>query len=556
MTKHDGGGASRNATATDAMPFTAGAGEAAVDGAKRDIDAEVRRRAPRSRLAALARLVDPGSARRTHAVVSPFTGRDIARVPWLDAADVQRAAEQARAAQPEWARRSWGDRAAVIKRFHDLVLARQHEVMDLVQTETGKARMHAFAEVVDACLVARHYAFHGRRLLSDRRRRGLIPVLTSVREHRVPRGLVGILSTWNYPLSIGICDALPALLAGNAVILKPDERTPFTALWCLEQLLASGLPAGLFQVVIGSGPEVGEAVIHAADHIDFTGSTATGRRVAALAGHRLISCSLELGGKNALVVLADADLDRAVEGAVNACFSSAGQLCVSSENIFVHRSLHDEFRTRFVLRVRRMTLGASYEFGTEMGSLISQEHLEKVERHVTHAVGSGARVLAGGRRRPDLGPWFFEPTVLEGVRAGMLPFDEETFGPVVSLYSFDDEDDLVQRVNASPYGLNASVWTRRPRRGRRLAARLHVGMVNINEAYGAAWGSVAAPMGGMKASGLGRRHGVEGIQKYTEAQTVAVQRVVPLGVSASRQRAFHRAGSLLLGLARRVPGIR
>lgn len=527
------------------------------DEARRRIEAEIAARVPPARLTALAdRAAAAEAPRPAHGVSAPFTGKEVGRIQWLEPDDVRAAAVRARDAQRAWAELPFRDRAVIVLRFHDCILARQTEVMDLVQVETGKARFHAFAEVVDVALVARHYAYRGERLLATRRRRGAFPLVTAAWERRVPKGLVGIVSTWNYPLSIALSDALPALLAGNGVLLKPAELTPFTALWCLEQLEACGLPAGLFQVVNGSGSALGETVIDEVDYIHFTGSTTTGREVAALAGERLTGCSLELGGKNAMLVLEDADMSRAVEGAIQACFSSAGQLCMASEAIHVHESRFEEFRSRFVERVEAMELGASFDFGVDMGSLISATHLEKVTQHVEEAVAAGARVLTGGRPRPELGPWFYEPTALEGVRAGMRVCDEETFGPVVALDRFHHVDDVVRKVNASPFGLNASVWTRRTRHGRAIAARLRTGTVSINDAYGSTWGSVDAPMGGMKASGLRRRHGVEGIQKYTEAQTVAVQRLLPLAIPPARERVFQRAATLFLRLARRVPGLR
>jgi succinate-semialdehyde dehydrogenase / glutarate-semialdehyde dehydrogenase len=521
------------------------------------IAAEIDRRVPPTRLASLATLVAPASGPRAQRpVIAPFTAREVGRIPWLTPDDVAAAAREARTAQAEWSRLPWRDRARVFTRFHDRVLDRREEVMDLIQVETGKARFHAMAEVADVALVSRHYIHRGRRLLSLRRRRGAFPLITRAWERRIPKGLVGVLSTWNYPLSIAITDAIPALLAGNAVLLKPDERTPFTALWCLEQLREAGLPDRLFQIVTGDGAAIGEALVFQSDYVHFTGSTPTCRKVADLAAQRLIGCSLELGGKNPLIVLEDADLDRTVEGAIQACFANAGQLCVAAESLYVHQARYGEFRARFLQRVAAMRMGPSFELGTEMGSLISRAQLDKVRQHLAEAVDGGARVLIGGRHRPDLGPFFFEPTVLEGVRAGMRLCDEETFGPVVALYPFRDDDEVVRLVNASPFGLHASVWTRRPRYARDLAARLQMGMVNINDAWGATWGSVDAPMGGVKASGIGRRHGAEGIRKYTEEQTVALQRWIPLAVPPHRERLFQRALTGFLWIARRVPGLR
>ncbi len=266
-------------------------------------------------------------------------------------------------------------------------------------------------------------------------------------------------------------------------------------------------------------------MVDRADYVSFTGSTAVGRQVAARAGERLVGATLELGGKNPMIVLDDADLDRAAECAVRACFSNAGQLCISVERLYLATSIRDEFLERFLDRTTSLRLGAGFDYRYDVGSLVSQAQLDKTHRHVEDAVAMGAQILAGGKPRPDIGPWFFEPTMLQGVRPGMLPADEETFGPVVSVYSFATDDEAVALANASPYGLNASVWTRNARRGIELARRIRSGAVNVNEAYGAAWGSHDAPSGGMGASGLGRRHGREGILRYTEPQAIAVQRL-------------------------------
>ncbi|AYG80995.1 Putative succinate-semialdehyde dehydrogenase [NADP(+)] 2 [Streptomyces hundungensis] len=459
---------------------------------------------------------------------TPFTGEKLADLPESTPADVAEAFARARTAQCQWAATPVRARAAVLLRFHDLVLARQAEVLDLIQLETGKARLHAHEEVQAVAVAARHYGRKAPAYLKPRRHTGVVPTLTKVTELRQPRGVVGQIAPWNYPLELSVGDALPAFVSGNAVVMKPDTETALTALWARDLLIEAGLPAEVFQVVLGEGPVVGPEVVKHADYVSFTGSTRTGREVAQGAAARLVGVSLELGGKNAMLVLADADVEKAAAGAVRACFSSAGQLCISIERLYVHESIADAFLDRFAARTKAMRLGRSLAYGADMGSLVGERQLETVTRHVEEAVAKGAKLLAGGVARPDIGPLFYEPTILEGVEAPMAVCTEETFGPVVSVYRFTDEDAVIEQANATPYGLNSSVWTRDSRRGHEVAAKLNTGTVNINEGYAPAYGSVQSPMGGMKDSGLGRRHGSEGILKYTEAQTIAQQRLIPL----------------------------
>jgi succinate-semialdehyde dehydrogenase / glutarate-semialdehyde dehydrogenase len=469
-----------------------------------------------------------GGPRDPIPVRAPFTGDVLASVPAGTRADVEKAVRLARDAQPAWAGQSFGDRARVFLRFHDLLLERQEEILDLIQLETGKSRRHAFEEVLDTATVSRYYAWHTAKLLRPRRRKGALPLLTKTWEVRSPVGVVGFIVPWNYPLNLAITDAVPALLAGNTAVLKPDAQTSLTALWAVDLLREAGLPADAFPVVTGEGPVVGPAVGELTDFVMFTGSGRTGRLVARQAAERLIGCSLELGGKNPMIVLHDADVERAVDGAVRGCFAAAGQICVSIERILAHESIWDRFVSRFVERTKALRMGPALDYSVDMGSLASERQLRTVEEHVRDAVAKGATLLTGGGRRPDLGPFFYEPTILAGVRPGMLPFAEETFGPVVSLYSFSGEAEAIERANDTRYGLSASIWTRDTDRGVELAKKIRAGSVNINEAYAATWGSVDSPVGGMKESGLRGRHGIEGVLKFTESQTVAVQRILPI----------------------------
>jgi succinate-semialdehyde dehydrogenase/glutarate-semialdehyde dehydrogenase len=462
-------------------------------------------------------------------VVAPATGSVIAELPLSTTEDVVHAVRLAREAQVVWSRTPVRERAAVLLRVHDDLLRCQGEVLDLVQFETGKARGHAFEEVAHVAMVARWNARRGPALLAETPHGGLVPVLSRVREVHQPHGVVGIIAPWNYPLTLGIGDALPALLAGNGVVIKPDPRTTLTATWAVRLLTRAGVPEGLVQVVAGDGPDIGAGLVDAADYVCFTGSTAAGRQVAARAAQRLVGCSLELGGKNVLYVAEDADLDRAAEGAVRDCFGNAGQLCVSTERLLVHADVADDFLDRFLDRVRHLRLGWGLDWDAELGCLISLEHLARVAAHVDDAVAHGARVLAGGRARPDLGPAFYEPTVLDHVPPQALCHDQETFGPVVTMRQVRDDDHAVTVANDTEYGLTTSIWTRDLHRGGVLARRIRTGSVAINETYASVFGSVATPMGGMKSSGLGRRHGAAGLLRFTEAQSVLTQHVVGTG---------------------------
>lgn len=456
--------------------------------------------------------------------VAPFSGTTLAEVPLSTTDDVAAAFDAARDAQHWWAARPIAERARIVGRVHDLVLDRRAEIADLVQAEAGKARRDAFEEVADVALAARYASVRGPRVLRERRRLGALPGLTRAIEGYRPKGVVGVISPWNYPLTLAISDCLPAFVAGNAVVHKPDSQAMLTALLARSIAIEAGLPEALWQIVSGDGPVIGGAVVEHADYVSFTGSTATGRLIAARLGERLVGASLELGGKNPMLILDDADLDRAAEAAVRACFSNAGQLCMSMERLYVAARVREPFLERFLGRVESMRVGAAFDYSCDMGSLMSQAQLDKVRSHVDDAVAKGARVLTGGQARPDLGPWFHEPTVLDGVRPGMLAADLETFGPLASVYAVAGDDEAVELANDTPYGLNASVWTSDLRRGVAVARRLRAGSVNVNEGYSATWGSHDLPIGGMGASGLGRRHGREGILRYTEPQAIAVQR--------------------------------
>ena len=465
----------------------------------------------------------------TAPLITPLTGRQVTEIPLSSEAAVDTAFAIARQAQKHWAMQSPQARARVILRFHDLVLERREEGLDIIQLENGKARIHAAEELLDVAMTSRHYARTAPALLKPVRQQPAVPVISSVTELHHPKGVIGVISPWNYPLTLAVSDAIPALLAGNGIVLKPDLQTTLCALWAVDLLYEAGIPDGLFGVVAGEGPKVGPMITERGDYIMFTGSTNVGRQVAARCGQRLVGCSMELGGKNAMVVCDDVNLRRGAEIAQRACFANSGQLCISMERMYIHSSIFDEFSALLVERVKKMRLSAEIGWNGDMGSLITRKQLDTITRHVDDAVAKGARILVGGKPRPDIGPFFFEPTILTDVTAEMECYANETFGPVVSLYKFDTEAEAIALANDSPYGLNASVLVGDTSRGRLIAAQIHAGTVNVNEGYAGAWGATSAPMGGYGDSGLGRRHGSEGLLKYTETQTVATQRFVGLG---------------------------
>lgn len=470
-----------------------------------------------------------GPSAERHATLAPFDGQPLFPVPYSTVQDVDLAIDTAREAQQRWAAVPLEERCQVMLRFHDLLIRYRDQGLDLIQWETGKTRMDALKELFGVCTVARHYARDAERLLSVRPMRGVVPGLTRVHVEHHPVGVVGIVTPWNYPLFLPMADGIPALVAGNAVVLKPDHQTSLIALWAVDLLHRAGVPPRALQVVLGHGPVLGPELLERVDHMAFTGSSRVGSSIAGRCGERLIGCSMELGGKNALIVCADAEPRRSSEIALRAAFDNAGQLCVGTERMYVVSSAYDAFMEQFLARISGLHAAAEVGWAGTFGSLISQGQLERVAASVEDAVAKGAEVLTGGRPMPEVGPYYYAPTVLTGVREGMTIHREEAFGPVVWVERVPDEEAAIQRTNDSEYGLNASIMVGDTRRGVSIARRLRTGSVNVNEAYEATFGSTRAPMGGMKQSGLGRRNGDHGLTRFTEEQTVAVQHGIGFG---------------------------
>ncbi len=457
----------------------------------------------------------------TAKVLSPFTGKLLHRLPLSSLDDVTDAAARARLAQLAWQQAGFAHRRAVLLRAHDLLLKRRELLLDAIQSETGKTRGQAFEEVFQALNATRYYAVSSRRVLRTHRRRAGIPLVIQTRVGYRPKGLVGVITPWNFPLSLSIMDVVPALAAANAVVQKADHQGALTILASRQAFIDAGVPAELWGVVAGDGATVGSAVNDVADYVCFTGSTATGRSVAVQAATALRGASLELGGKNPLIILDDVNPRDAARGAAYACFSALGQLCVSIERIYVQRAVAEEFTREFVECTEQLVQGSAFDYSTDLGSLTLSSQLDNVTRHVQDALGKGATLLTGGRARPELGPLFYEPTILTDVTDDMECVRSETFGPVVAVTVVDSEDEAVAAANDSDYALNASIFSGSRRRARQLATTIDAGSVNINEGYRGTFSSLDAPMGGMKQSGLGRRNGPEGLLRFTESRTIA-----------------------------------
>lgn len=449
---------------------------------------------------------------------NPATGELAGSVGITRDEDVRKAVERARGAQTEWRNTRFRDRAEIFRRFHDMVVDGCDPILDSIQSETGKTRRDALAEIVTIAGTLRYYLSHAEQQISARGREPAVPAITAAELDYKPCGVVGLITPWNYPLIVSVGDAIPALLAGNAVVVKPSELTPLTANLARDLLVKAGLPEGLLQVVHGTG-SAGETLIRYVDYVGFTGGTATGRKVAMAAAARLIPYSLELGGKNPMIVLEGAPLDEAATGLICGAFMNSGQTCIAVERVYVQNSVYDEFARRLAEQTRKLKIGWSRDWDMDVGSLISAMHAAKVARHIEEARALGASISVGGRRREDLGPAFVEPTVLENVPATAAVSCEETFGPVVSLYRVRDADEAVERANDSQYGLNASVWAKDASTSQAIARRLNSGSVGVDSTL-LIYSSFDVPMGGVKLSGIGRRHGEAGILRYMHSQSI------------------------------------
>ena len=469
----------------------------------------------------------PSTAKREVVCINPATGEETGRVPLLSAADVAAAVRRARAAQPAWAQLSYRARAAFILRAREIVLAQVDEIAALITRETGKPPAEATSMEVVPTLDLMYYFAHNTEKLLRRRKIDIGQYGLMGRSSYLvykPLGVVGIISPWNFPWATPLDEVVMALMAGNAVVLKPSELTPLSALKIGEVLKQARLPEGLVEIVTGDG-STGAALVEAGvDKIMFTGSVATGKRVAEGAAKHLTPVVLELGGKDPMVVLDDANLENAARAAVWGGFANAGQACASIERCYVHESIAREFTERVVDETRKLKVGPPDGEAVDVGSMTNERQLQIVEDHIEDAVEQGARVETGGRRVENTAGWFHEPTVVTNVDHSMDLMRDETFGPVLPIMTFKTDEEAVRLANDSIYGLTASVFTSDIGRGRRLAERIDAGTVMINEVV-YTHAIAQTPWGGVKQSGYGRTHGTLGLLELVSAQHIHLNRV-------------------------------
>jgi succinate-semialdehyde dehydrogenase/glutarate-semialdehyde dehydrogenase len=486
-------------------------------------------------------------------VVSPATGELLAELPAAGPEEVTAAFAAARAAAPAWAALPLYERILALKRWRREVLD-DPELPRILVRESGKPRHEAEgSEVLYFCELTRFVCAAAPRALETESRGTLLFATRRTDVHHVPLGVVGVVGPWNFPILNNAADALAPLVAGNTVVLKPSEVTPMTSLRMEALWKKAGNPPDVFRVVAGRG-DAGAALVDVADGVMFTGAVATGRKVAARCGERLVPCVTELGGKSPFLVLAGADLPRAARSAAWSGFLHSGQACIRTERILVEESVADEFERLFVERVKALRQDVPDPDGLrehDLGAVTFPRQLEVVSRQIEDAVARGARVLSGGKRRVDLAGSFFEPTVLSGVTPQMEVFREETFGPLVPIVRVKDAEEALRLANDSHLGLNATVWGPAGA-ARRIAERIESGNVIVNGAL-FNYLVVSAPLGGDKASGVGVRHGVEGIRAWTRTRCVNVGR--PLLAPADRflqARLAFPYDRRVLGLLRRA----
>jgi len=465
---------------------------------------------------------NPAGAGLRCQATSPADGHVVGEFDAATPAQVQAAVARAREAQPGWAAKSYKERGAYLQRALDILVARQDEFVDQIGEETGRHPLETmFMEIWPACDSLNFYSRRAGKILRDRTV-GL-HVLKHKRARLVyrPLGVVGVITPWNGPFILALNPTVQALMAGNAVVVKPSEVTSFCGLLVQTLMDAAGLPKHVCQVVTGDGA-TGAALVEAGvDKIHFTGSVATGRKIGEACGRNLVPCVLELGGKDPMIVCADADMDRATAGAVFGAIQNTGQFCSSTERIYVVASVYDEFVARVVERVEALRQTSSGE--TDVGPFILDRQIDLVDAQVQDALAKGAVARVGGARNTQAGPLYYEPTVLTEVTHDMDIMTEETFGPIVPIVKVRDETEAIAMANDTKFGLGATVWTKDVARGERIARRLHTGAVVINDAS-ITYGALELPFGGRRHSGVGHVNGESGLRGFCHAQPIISDR--------------------------------
>ena len=455
---------------------------------------------------------------------NPATGEVSENILKTQPQEISGIAARAREAQEKWRAVSIDDRCALLRRLKKTILVARDELADTVVRESGKPRVEAlFADIFVSLDTAAYYARNLPKLLRAERvpHHSSAAKLKSGKLHYEPFGVIGIISSWNYPLAIPMGQIICAIAGGNAVVCKTSEFTPKCGELIQKLFHDAGFPRHLVNIVQGGG-EIGQAIIEAKpDKILFTGSVATGRRVAEACAKHLIPSVLELGGKDAMMVLSDANLDVASSAALWGSFTNCGQVCLSVERLFVERAISEEFLALCIEKAKTLRLGYGTNPTSDVGPLIRPQHVHRMKELIADAVSRGARVLCGGQARPDLGPCFFEPTIVADVDSSMRLFQEETFGPILAIQTVADSEEAIQRANDAPFALSASVWTADNERGRQIAARLRAGTVMVNDAI-SSFAIAEAPHGGCQASGWGRTHGRAGFQEMVQPKYVDV----------------------------------